>query len=419
MASFLYDPMVIVGLFIALGLSISFILQKYEIPHIVVYLLVGFILSNTVFISIDFFEEFEGLFTVVENVALGLIGFKIGTELKQKKIWKDRRVLSILLVAETGGAFILVFLLILAFTQNILLAILLAAISTATAPAATVAMLKKLRAKGSLTTRIKWILALDDVVAVVIIEMVIVFVALSFGGAFSVGIFFIGIFRELGIAIILGLVIGVILDLIVEKMQDDLEMMELTFGTLLFVIGVAHFLNTSVILTCIIIGIAATNLRGNNYARASDLLEVIMSPIITLFFVLVGARVRLDDFIPFPILAIVYLVARTLGKIGGSYYGGKAASLDPCVRNNIGLGLLAQGGVALGLVSIVNNLLVANGEEELGNLILTTVIISTIFSEILGSYTARFAITRAGEAHIAKKPIIGDEDKIRTIHTRE
>lgn len=419
MENLLSDPMVIIGLFIALGLSISFILQKYEIPHIVVYLLVGFTLSNTVFISIDFFKEYEELFIVVENLALGLIGFKIGTELKQSKIWKDRRVLSLLLVAETGGAFILVFLLVIAFTQNLLLSILLAAISTATAPAATVAVLKKLRAKGSLTTRIQWILALDDVVAVVIIEMVIVFVALSFGGAISASVFLVGIFRELGIAIILGLVVGVILDIIVEKMHDDLEMMELTLGTLLFVIGVAHFLHTSVILTCIIIGGAATNLRGDNYARSSDLLEVIMSPIVTLFFVLVGARVSINDFIPFPFLAIVYLIARSLGKIGGAYYGGKAASLEPCVRNNIGFGLLAQGGVALGLVSIVNELLVANGEAELGNVILTTVIISTIFSEIIGSYTARFAITRAGEAHITKKPVRIDEENIRTIHTRE
>ncbi|MCY3413121.1 MAG: cation:proton antiporter [Candidatus Heimdallarchaeota archaeon] len=413
------DHMVVIGLFLAMGLSISLALHRFNIPHIVVYLLVGFTLSNTLFSGINFFDEYEELFIVVETVALGLIGFKIGTELKNGEIWEDRRVLFILLVMEATGAFFIVFSLVFLWTGNFLMALLLGGVSTATAPAATIEVIRKLNARGSLTKRLHVILALDDVVAVVFIELIIVLIVITLGGAASVSGFFLGVFSELGVAIILGLVVGLLLDFVVERMHDDLEMLEFTLGILLLAMGIAHFMHTSVIFTTMIIGGAVTNIGGDNYAKAGDLLEVIMTPVVTLFFVLVGARVSFGDFSPFPILALIYLLGRTIGKIGGAFAGGKTAKLEPCVTNNLGFGLLAQGGVALGLISVLNEILIEHGETEMGNIILTTVIISTIFSEIVGSYGARFAIERAGEANPKEIPEHVHDEHCREIHPRE
>ena len=173
---------------------------------------------------------------------------------------------------------------------------------------------------------------------------------------------------------------------------------------LIFVMGMAHYLETSVISACMTMGIVATNRLGDNYAKMSDLLEVVMSPIVMLFFVLVGARIVIDDFTPFPFLALVYLVARSVGKLGGAYFGSGFVKADPVLQNNLGLGLLAQGGVALGLVAIANDILVAGGEPDLGNTLITAVIISTIFSEALGSIGTEMAVNRSGEAGLSQIP---------------
>ncbi|MFV2016696.1 MAG: cation:proton antiporter [Candidatus Heimdallarchaeota archaeon] len=174
--------------------------------------------------------------------------------------------------------------------------------------------------------------------------------------------------------------------------------MELSLAILVFVMGAAIFLGTSVITASMVVGIVSTNRLGDNYVKMSDLLEVVMSPIVMLFFVLVGTRVTFGDFTPFPILAFIYLLARSVGKVFGAYGGTKYVGADPVLKNNLGLGLLAQGGVAIGLVAIANDILVEAGEPNLGGILIATIIISTIFSEILGSIGTTIAVDRSGEA---------------------
>ncbi|MCY3413122.1 MAG: cation:proton antiporter [Candidatus Heimdallarchaeota archaeon] len=413
------DPIVMIGLFLTLGLSLSFVFQRIGAPHVVIYLLIGFVLANSLYSNLDFYAEFSTMFIVTENVALGLIGFRIGTELKLKEILKDRKVLLLLLTMEAGGAFIVVFTLVSAITGDILVGLLLGAFATATAPAATVAVLKKLRAKGSLTTKVQWILALDDVIAVLVIETVLVIVTSTFGETFSFHEFSLGILHELGYAIILGIVVGFILDYVVERMVDDLEMMEFTLGIVLLTIGIAHYVHTSVIFTTMIIGAVTTNVGGANYEKAGDLLEIILSPIVTIFFVLFGARITFADFIPFPWLALVYLGGRSIGKIVGAYSGGRAANLEPCVRNNIGFGLLSQGGVALGLVSVVSEMLIEYNHPGQAHDILTTVIIGTVLSIFVGAYGAKYAVIKSGEANPSEKPVIIEEESIRVVHPHD
>ena len=136
----------------------------------------------------------------------------------------------------------------------------------------------------------------------------------------------------------------------------------------------------------------------------SDLFEVVMSPIVMLFFVLVGTRITFGDFSPFPVLALVYLLARSVGKLAGAYGGTKYVGAEPVLQKNLSLGLLAQGGVTIGLVAIANDIFVPAGEPDLGHTIIATLIISTIFSVILGSLATTFAINRSGEAGKSKIP---------------
>lgn len=400
----LEEPILLLGIFLILGYLASLFFKRYGVPHIVVYLVTGFVIANTLLRDVVVEDEIDEWFLLVETLALGLIGFKIGTEIKFNLLKEHPKFIIIVLLAEAGGAFVVVFLAVMAFDGDFLIAIVLAGLATATAPAATIEILRKKKAAGPLTTRIQWILAFDDVIAIMIVEAILVYLEVSLGGSATALNILTGFIHEVGYAVALGLVVGYLMDEIVERMDDELEMMELSLATLVFVMGVAHYLETSVISACMVVGVVATNRLGDNYAKMSDLLEVVMSPIVMLFFVLVGTRVVFDDFTPFPWLALIYLIARSVGKIGGAYSGTKYVGSEPVLRNNLGLGLLAQGGVALGLVAIANDILIAGGDPELGNKLLTAVIISTIFSEALGSITTTIAVNRSGEGGKSKIP---------------
>lgn len=405
MAHFLLDqPILLLGIFLLLGYLASLFLKRYGIPHIVVYLITGFIIANTILNDVELEHELDGWFLLVETIALGLIGFKIGTEIKFSLIKEHPKFIIVVLIAEAGGAFVIVFFAVLAFDGSFIVALVLAGLATATAPAATIEILRKKKAAGPLTTRIQWVLAFDDVLAIMIVEAILVYLEVSLGGTVTIFSFVKGFIHEVGYAVVLGLVAGYVMDEIVERMDDELEMMEISLATLVFVMGMAHYLETSVISACMVVGVVATNRLGENYVKMSDLLEIVMSPIVMLFFVLVGTRVLIEDFTPFPILALVYLVARSVGKLGGAYGGTKYVGSDPVLRDNLGLGLLAQGGVALGLVALANDILIAGGEPDLGYKIITAIVISTIFSEALGSVTTTIAINRSGEAGKSQIP---------------
>lgn len=404
----------IIGIYLSFGYLFSIFLHRFRIPNIVTYLLTGFILSNFVLHQEISTLELETPYMMIETLALGLIGFLIGTELKIKKLYTERVFVTVVLIAESGFTLLFVFSLTYFFSQNFLLALILGGLSTATAPAATVEIIKRLKAKGKMTERLQWILAFDDLSAIFIVYTIIVFVSVSIGGHFTLNHFIEGIWHELGIAILIGVSVGIIFDFIIERITDELQMMELTLGVLILVMATAHIIGTSVITTTMVIGAITTNLKGDNYEKAGDLLEVMMSPIIMVFFMFVGSNLKTTAFVPFPWLVLVYLIARTIGKFLGAYTGAVILKTDPRIRNNLGLGLLAQGGVALGLVSIAKDVLVSAGEEELGTTLVTIIVISTVFSEILGGIGTTMGIKRAGEAQI-DETIVDLEGRSRDI----
>ncbi len=392
-------PLLALGLVLFVGYALSLYLQKYSVPHILVYLVVGFVVSNFVFPDIDLAVEFAGLFHSIEVVALGLIGFKIGTEIQIDLIKQHPKFLGVVLVMEAGVAFIVVFSLTFIFLGDLTLAVLFAGLATPTAPAVTVEIMRRLKSSGELTSKLNWVLAFDDVIAITMVEGTLVFLHMEFTGELRLSDFIVGILQEIGLAIVLGVVIGYLLDFPLERLSEELGMMELTLGTLVFAIGFAEFLNTSVIMTTMVIGATVTNHGGDNYKDAQDLLEIIMSPIIIVFFVVVGSKLLLSDFSHFPVLAILYIAGRSIGKVTGGYIGSILAGESDCVRNNIGFGLLAQGGVALGLSSIINEQLQQQGLIEEGHLVTSTIVIASVVSVVMGALGTTFAVRRAGEVH--------------------
>ena len=396
-STFFENEILLLGILLAFGYLGSLLLKKIRIPHIVTFLLTGFLLANTILKDQNVAVQLHDWFIIAENLALGLIGFKIGTELKFSMLKKNPKFIVVVLFAEVTVTFVVITTIVFLIWQDFLLAIIMGGLGTATAPSATVEILRKLKAKGPLTQRVQWILAFDDFIAVTVVEMILVFVSVSLGGSHNFADFLTRLFQELILAMIIGFLIGNILDLIIERLEDDIESMEVTLGVIVVSIGLALFLHTSVIVVAMMIGVVTSNRKGDNFEKAKDLLEYIMSPVIMIFFVLVGAQITLGDFTPFPWLAVVYVISRSIGKIGGSFLGTKVACKTPAIQKNLGLGLLAQGGVSLGLVAIAGDILSDAGYVGLGHIIVSAIIISTLATVTLGSIGTTFAVRRAGE----------------------
>ena len=131
-SQFIEDPLLFIGLIFVIGFASSIILDKYKVPHVVVYLLTGFAFANTLYRDIDLVVRLENWYIVSETLALGLIGFKIGTELKFKQLLKEPKFIVFLLVAEAGAALILVTFLVYLYTGSFLMSIIMGGLATAT-----------------------------------------------------------------------------------------------------------------------------------------------------------------------------------------------------------------------------------------------------------------------------------------------
>ncbi len=394
-------PLLILGLLLVAAYLLAMLFEKFNLPHILSYLTIGFIGGNFVFTNIirdvKVQSEISHLFEVFEILALGLIGFQIGTELHIKDFFKNPKELSILVLSNVIGTFLIVFVIIFPFVPNIAVAILLAALTTSTAPAAVVEIIRKLRAKGPVSEKIQWILAFDDVVAVIFVEIILVFSIIAFGGNITFGEIVFQLFKELGYAIIIGIVIGLTLNYILSNLENKITKMEITIGFTILAIGLCEYLGSSAITATMFLGATVINVGQDDFEGVQDVIDIVVSPIIAIFFIIIGLKTDIGFFNPFPIFAITYFGARAIGKFFSVYFAGQAMKYSEPQKSSLGLGLLPQGGVVLGLAAVASEKLIKIGESSFATFVLTSVIISTILSEFIGAISTDFAIKRAGE----------------------
>ncbi|RMG29541.1 MAG: cation:proton antiporter [Methanobacteriota archaeon] len=395
-------PLLIFGFFLSSAYILALFLEKFNLPHILSYLFIGFFYSNFFFQDIfndpAYSSEIKLLFHTVEIFALGLIGFQIGTELDLKQLMQEPRKLAILVAGNMIGTFVIVAVVMAFFSFDFITVLILAALATSTAPAATVGVIKKLKAKGEVTQKVQWVLAFDDVASVMLVEAILIFALISFGGAATFAEFTFSLGKEIGLAIVLGFVGGFILNKLVEKMEDPVTKMEISLGITILVIGISEFVETSAITATMMLGATVINLGKNDFIDVQHIIDIIMSPVIAIFFILIGIKMELSVFSPFPFVALFYFTARIIGKFVGAYFPARQIGIAEPKRTGFSVSLFAQGGVVLGLASIVAEKLESIGKTELGTYILGLVLISTILSELVGVIAADWGIKRSGEA---------------------
>jgi Kef-type K+ transport system membrane component KefB len=402
------DILTVIGLLIVVAFLGSKIFQRFGIPQVVGFIVLG-VLHGPSFLNVIPLELSEELLFISE-IALGLIGFDIGSHLIRKDLRQlGGRIFTIVLF-EAFGTFLIVTAGVYAVTQSLSTALLFGALSSATAPAATVDVLAEYDAEGPLTTSILAVVGLDDAMALVLFSISATVVESNLTGAELPSIFSLLKFPllEIGGSLGLGISLGLVLDFILCRMGSHHDAMAVSIGFVFLGVGISGALELSLILTSMIMGVVVVN-RNQPHARHIRYTIEQAGPVIyVLFFALVGARLQIKLLPAMGMLGVIYIVLRSLGKFGGAWLGGRVSGVEPVVRDNLGFGLLSQAGVAIGLALASASRFSSLGEEgkELSDLIINVITATTFVVQIIGPIFVKFAISRAGEMYQAKK---GDE----------
>lgn len=418
--------LLVVGLLTITALYFGHVIKRLRLPSIVGFMIVGVILGPSVLNIID--ESLEKQLSFMPQIALGLVALSIGMELRVTWLRKQGSGIVLTVLGEGLGAFIVVFVLIYAVgtafgtpdgitttSQYIALALLFGVLATATAPAGTAAIIREYKARGSLTQTLYAVVGFDDALAVMLYGFgaAVAQSLLANGSAISSSIMsgLLGAAGEVILSLVVGAAVGVLFCMLARGLKRLPDMLAIIVGFVLVVNGLCAVLHTSFILTNMAFGFIVTNTQPHDLLqRIRDDLGLILPLFFIFLFGLAGANLHIAALPHLGLLGLVYILARSAGKIFGARLGTTAGGLEEKVKKYLGLGLLSQAGVAIGLALLANQQLrgvggqitTSTGEtmtsgDLIGSVLITTITATSIIFEIIGPILAKYALTKAGE----------------------
>ena len=395
------------------GLLMSRLAKAVNLPAVTSYLVAGLLLGPFVLgrlglsglgIGFGSLEQVEG-YGVVTQVALGFIAFVIGNEFRLSSLRSMGQqaitvgiAQAVITTALVDVALVGVHLL---FPQVLSLAsaFTLGSIAAATAPAATLMVVKQYKAKGPLTHLLLMVVAIDDAVGLVLFSA-------SYGvanaleqGHMDLLSVVVEPLMEILLSLLLGAVAGYLLNLLEVYFHSRSKRMSLSVAFVLLTVGVSLLevevggvrCGFSLLLVCMMTGTVFCNVCPTS-EELMDRLDRWVSPINILFFVLSGAELDLTILSnPLVLLVgVVYIASRSLGKISGAYTSCRATKCSPSIQKYLGITLLPQAGVALGMAAEAAQL-------SDGHMVRNVVLFSVLVYELVGPTLTRMALTAAGE----------------------
>jgi len=396
-----YEPSIlaVIGVIIAVSFLGSKAFQRVGVPQVVGFILIGVVLGPSLLNVVPL--ELGDQLVIISEIALGLIGFDIGSHLLFGDLRRLGRSILTILLFEAIGTFLLVTLGIYALTQSWYTAFIFGALASATAPAATVDVLAEYDAKGPLTTTLLAVVGMDDALALLLYSVAAAFAEslLAHAGPPSIVQILELPLIEIGGALLMGGGLGLVLDQIMCRMTVQHDAMAVSIGFVLLGVGLSEAFGFSLILTSMIMGMVIVNRCPDHGRHIRYTIEQAGPVIYVLFFTLVGARFQISLLPAMGLLGVAYIVLRTVGKYFGAWLGGTVGKAGPAVRNNLGLGLLSQAGVAIGLALASSRRFSGYGPEgeALGALVINVITATTFVVQIVGPISVKWAISRAGE----------------------
>ncbi|MGB4530142.1 MAG: cation:proton antiporter, partial [Bacillota bacterium] len=326
--------------------------------------------------------------------ALSIIAFTIGGEFAIKQLKKVGKSVILIAILEVVGAFAFVTLTLhFLLGVDLYIALIFGAISSATAPAATIMVLRQYKAKGPLTDTLLAVVAIDDALCVIAFGITMAISKVLAGEVSGSLATMIGApFWELFGSFLLGTIAALVLLTISTRLKEQPDRIVIILGMVLATAGLAEMLNLSTLLACMAMGCISVNLLPRETGRIFDILKSVDTPIYVLFFVLAGANLQLELVTQVGAIGVAYIVSRVIGKMAGAALGAKLGGAPETVLKYLGLGLVPQAGVAIGVTLVVQQ-----NFPSIADLVTTVILGSVVVYEIIGPFCSKLAITRAGE----------------------
>ncbi|MCG8517306.1 MAG: cation:proton antiporter [Pseudomonadales bacterium] len=379
--------LLLLGIIMLLGLGAHTLGGKVHVPRVTLLLLLGALAGPALFdvIPLQASDSFE----LITELTLAMVGFLLGERMSLRDLREGREAIVLSLTVTLVTALVM-FLAVWAFTGNLPAALLLAAIATATDPAATLDVIREAGAKGPLTRVVTQVVAIDDAWGAILFSILLVFAELVAGNGNSVSELVAHGVTDVFGAMILGAAIGWPMAWLTGRLKPGEPMLLEAAGFVFLAAGLAGYLGVSYLLTCMTLGVVVAN-RARHHVRPFRSIEGVIDPFFALFFFLAGYSLDWALLPTLGLLGLVYLLARVAGRLAGGYLGGVFARSEPVVRHYAGACMLPQAGVALGLALVATERL-----PEL-TLLLPLVIGATVIFELAGPAITAWQLRLAGE----------------------
>lgn len=385
------DLLLKLSIIIFTGIIGGRVANKFHLPNVSGYIVGGLLIGPSLFGILGSGEAAK--FGIVNEVALATIAFSIGSEFLLEDVRRMGKDVLVIALAEVFGAVAVVFLVMYyGFNQPAPFSLVIASMSAATAPAGLLMVIRELRADGPLIKTILPVVAIDDAIGIMVFGVSLSLAKILAGtGTISLASIVLNPLLEILGSVVLGFILGFILSYIARKAKNKEEMLCMSLASILLATGLSNQLGLSALLTCMMQGATLINLMQNSKRVFGSITEF-TPPINILFFTIAGASLELSVLSTVGFIGVGYILARAAGKIIGATIGARAVGMSKTIQKYLGMSLLTQGGISIGLSMIVSREL-----PEYSESIITVILFSVLVYEIAGPILAKIAIVGAGE----------------------
>lgn len=373
-----------------IALLMTRVMKKISLPNVTGYLIAGLI-AGPYCLKLYNSGNIDTL-SIITNVALGFIAFSIGGEFKLSSLKQLGAKIFVITVFEAVGASVLVITVLVLFKFPLTLALVLGAIASATAPAATLMVVRQYKAQGPVTSTLLPVVAIDDAVCLMLFSILSsVAKSLESEGGFNLYQTILKPIIEIVLSLVIGFVLGIILSIGTKFFKSRANRISLVVTAVFLGVGISDKFGLSSLLLCMAIGAALAN-----YSAVSDPVmdgsERWTPPLFMLFFVISGAQFNFSVLKTVGAVGVIYILMRSFGKYFGAMLGCKIAGTEKTVRQYLGITLLPQAGVAIGMAQLSLTVVPEYGEQ-----IRAVVLCATLVYELVGPLLTKLALQKAGE----------------------
>jgi Kef-type K+ transport system membrane component KefB len=373
------------GGILLLGLVTSTLGRRTFLPRVTLLLIFGVIIGKDLLDIIP--SVFSDRFEIIADMALLMVGFLLGGKLTVRSLRKTADQILWISISAAIVTAIIVSLGLIAIGVSNEIAILLGCIASATAPAAVLDVVTESNYKGPFSDLLLSIVALDDAWALMLFGIGLSIVTAINGGGETASPIFL-VIKEIGGAVILGTLIGLPAAYLTGRIKPGQPILTEALGIVFVAGGLAMMFNVSFLLASMVMGAVIANF-AKHHEYPFHVIEDIEWPFMVIFFVLAGASIELNAIKDIGLIGVVYILCRASGKYFGAMLGGHCSKASKETKRWMGVALLPQAGVAIGMA-----LVASKHFPEYRQILLSVIISSTIFFEIIGPVFSRMAVQR-------------------------